>query len=151
MVGIIPVVFSGLLMQLQAAKRHQRDALEMPRTGEPSLSQKTVVFELTYGEQLAVPVNDLRFVEAMQNYVVLHFVKEQQPQQEIVRITLARTAELLSDTAFVRCHRSYLVNSRAIEQVSGNAQGLKLSMKSLPDAEVPVSRTYIDALKSAMA
>ena len=99
-------------------------------------------------------VDEVLLVEAMQNYVQLTVISNGQADRVMLRQTISSIYKQLqsNDADYVlRCHRSYLVNLDKISQVSGNAQGLKLSFDGLEDVLVPVSRSYIAEFKQAMA
>ena len=89
----------------------------------------------------------------MQNYVELSAISSGKVDRVLLRQTISSTYTQLQsiDAGNVqRCHRSYIVNLDKISQVSGNAQGLKLSFDGLEDVLVPVSRSYIAGFKQAM-
>jgi DNA-binding LytR/AlgR family response regulator len=55
-------------------------------------------------------------------------------------------ATLQQEPIFVRCHRTYIVNTDKIYSVTGNAQGYRLSLHDTQE-EIPVSRTYLHVIK----
>ena len=72
-------------------------------------------------------------------------------QNELKKVTYRVTlssfeAQLEKSSGLVRCHRSYLVNLKNVENISGNAQGLKLELKNQSEM-VPVSRKYIPIVR----
>ena len=149
-IGIFPIVFSGIIIQLRNYKANQIHAANisttLPSTTLPS--KKITIFSQNKKNEFEVNLHDLLFVEAMQNYVSIYFLKENKIQKEIIRATLSKVEQQLSDTPIIRCHRSYLVNPNQIQKVEGNAQGLRLTLHQLEDTQIPVSRKYIPALKA---
>ena len=91
---------------------------------------------------------NIRYAEAMQNYVTVWFLDNDSLQKEVLRATVSSIEEQLSDCAVIRCHRSYLVNVDAVEKVTGNAQGLRLKLSGITQEEVPVSRSYINKIRA---
>ena len=71
-------------------------------------------------------------------------------ERELRRTTLTALLAETDDPAVVRCHRSWLVNLRHVTGVSGNAQGLQLTVEGL-DREVPVSRTHLSRVRSELS
>jgi len=66
---------------------------------------------------------------------------------KLLRSTIKQMEEQLKDhQSFIRCHRAYIVNMNQITNIEGNAQGYKLRLRKT-DKDIPVSRTYIQALK----
>lgn len=136
-VGLFPIVFSGIMVQLRAAKRNQGIASGL-RQSHPTEKQGPA----SIPEQCI-----LVFAEAMQNYVALHYKTGTDITKTVERNTLQNTMAQITDTKVVRCHRSYIVNMALVSEVSGNAQGLKLKLTGVDD-EIPVSRSYIETVKS---
>lgn len=149
MVGLFPVVFSGLLIQIKANNTNQIQAANL-QTHLPiqEIHQETIqLFSNKKNQNFEAPTNDIFYMEAMQNYVSVCFLKEDKIQKEMLRNTIKNVEAQLEHTPLMRCHRSYIVNLDLIENVKGNAQGLRLSLKNLEDVEVPVSRKYIPLLR----
>ena len=113
-------------------------------------SSDLVALAPTNEKPLEIPISDLRFAEAMQNYVSVSYLSAESLQKEVVRNTLSKLENEWEQTPMVRCHRSYLVNLDAVAEVNGNAQGWKLRLEGVPDFEVPVSRSYIPAVRELL-
>ena len=96
--------------------------------------------------QLELNIQELLYVEAMQNYAMIFLADG---SSQIVRSTLKFLESTLSPYHIIRTHRSYLVNLKNVKMVSGNAQGLKLSLQGT-DTIVPVSRSYIASVKARL-
>ena len=74
------------------------------------------------------------------NYVdIFHLNADNEPIKTTVRNTLTKLAVDLPEN-FLRCHRSYVVNTDWVDDVSGNAQGYRLHYAIFPDVPVPISR-----------
>ena len=58
--------------------------------------------------------------------------------------TVQTLEELLADSGFIRCHQSYLVNSRHLRQLGGSTVLLS------DGTSLPVSRTYYKHLKNIL-
>lgn len=90
------------------------------------------------------------FISSADNYIKINFETEKGLVTKLLRGTLKRTENDLSNhPQFYRCHKAYIVNLWQVEAVSGNARGLKLTLKNCPD-EVPVSRTLNDEIKKKL-
>ena len=152
LIGIFPVALSGIMVQLRAEKENEKDAqslddkVHLPHVSasmQISITDSTVKeFEFISGE--------IRYAEAMQNYVTVWFYKDGTLNKEMLRATIVSVEEQLSECSVIRCHRSYLVNVDAIENVSGNAQGLRLKLRDIPQEEVPVSRSFIGEIRAIL-
>ena len=69
-------------------------------------------------------------------------------EKELIRIPL-KTVETFIEFPFLKVHRSYVVNLNQITKISGNSQGMQISLKGL-DEIIPVSRNYIEPLKKSI-
>lgn len=151
-IGIFPVVFGGLMNQLRNAKRNslQAKGIVLPQEEEQN-RQKIVLPSANKGQSFEVEQDKLLYLESMQNYVLVHYLSEEGQGKEILRSTLSQLELELSAEDFYRTHRSFIVNLNQIEKVEGNAQGLKLFLKSNVEESIPVSRKKIKELKNRLS
>lgn len=143
MIGIIPITGLGAFALMRQERKYQEIAEEINaiQTNSPNTSQASggLLFE--------IPVPQIRFIEALHNYVKIGHIDEQGKFKiQVERTTLKQILEQTAGTSIVKCHRSYLVNKDTIEAASGNAQGLLLSLRNC-EIQVPVSRTYVHAFR----
>ncbi|MDJ1503736.1 LytTR family DNA-binding domain-containing protein [Cytophagaceae bacterium BD1B2-1] len=73
------------------------------------------------------------YMEARENYVMIYTTT----QKLLVHITLKSIAEQLPASQFIQCHKSYVVNTRAVVQVEGN-------VLFLGNAHIPMSKILRD-------
>ncbi len=143
-VGIFPTMIVGALALLGQEKKYQNIAEEIN-------DSKGRLFKLN--EHTGSPVFDIaskqiRYIEAMQNYVNIGYLDTaNQWQVRTERATLKSLLDGGLDDAIVQCHRSYLVNRDNIVSVSGNAQGLLLTLNHC-DKSIPVSRSFVMKFRS---
>lgn len=78
---------------------------------------------------------EIEFVQALQNYVVIHTVKG----KFMPLMPMKRMEELLGDKKFIRVHKSYLV---AIDKIRSVMQ----TRIKLAKQEIPLSRNYKDGV-----
>jgi len=88
--------------------------------------------------RLKVDANDILYAEAEGNYVNIHFAGN----KIILRKTLKELCdELLTGEAFVRIHKSYVINRRHLKKIS-------FSEVTLDNGQsLPLGRAYADAIK----
>lgn len=156
LLGCFPIFFSGLIIQMQAAELNSKQAqsIELPQHHAASKFRPKASFENGVNDVYECFLDELILVEAMQNYVQLSVLKNGELDRVMLRQTISSTYEQLQSIDagnVLRCHRSYLVNLDKVSQVSGNAQGLKLSFDGLDGVLVSVSRSYIPEFKQAIA
>ncbi len=73
--------------------------------------------------------NEIIFVEAMENYVVIYT----ETQRIITMMTMIAMEESLPGERFIRCHKSFIVNINQIRAVEGNEL-------NVGNQKIPVSR-----------
>jgi hypothetical protein len=95
-------------------------------------------------DKLSLTTGQLRYVESVGNYVDVYWLHTGVLQKTILRRTLKEIeATLASYPDFLRCHRAFLVNLRAVSHADGNARGYQLTLTDVPN-RIPVSRSFVD-------
>lgn len=61
-------------------------------------------------------LDDILFVESMENYVVIHTTIS----REVVYATMKHIHEMLPDDKFIQTHRSYIINMKHIQSIDAN-------------------------------
>jgi DNA-binding LytR/AlgR family response regulator len=87
---------------------------------------------------------DLLYIEAADNYIIVHYLASRKPARYMIRTTLKRIEQNMPDTGLVRCHRSYIVNIDMVKFIRKEKEGLIIGFESPEDLTVPISKTYID-------
>ncbi|MDN3594952.1 LytR/AlgR family response regulator transcription factor [Zunongwangia endophytica] len=86
-------------------------------------------------------IDDFMFAKSEGNYLEIYLQKNPQ-DKELIRGTMKNLeANLKTHPSIIKTHRSYLVNSKYIENIKGNAQGYQLQIDQYI---VPVSRNMIE-------
>lgn len=153
-VGIIPVVFLVFMKQLTLYRRFAAQAEKASAQIQAGLAFTETVLPSSVTlqgdnqkEVLTVHPDDLLFIISADNYVQVYTRKTAGATPVMLRGSLKKMEEqLASQPQFFRCHRMYLVNLRAVEAVSGNAQGLRLHLSG-SDELVPVSRSLTETVR----
>jgi hypothetical protein len=161
-VGIFPVIFIVFMKQMAMYRRYasearkasddihgaEEKALELAQ--QASVVQKLLLRGDNQKEELSISPEDLLFVASADNYVKVQFRHSGDLKATMLRSTLKKIEEQLAGhSEFFRCHRMYLVNLRQVEEVSGNAQGLKLHLSGLGEP-VPVSRSLTETVREKL-
>ena len=93
------------------------------------------------GVSRRVPLRDILFFEASNKKVILHTAG-----QEIVYYDSIENLSAQLPPHFIRCHRSYIVNTRRIESMRGAEMEVRLN----GGYRIPFSRSYRDAVRQAL-
>jgi len=86
-----------------------------------------------------VEYDDLQFVEAMLNYVVLHTTEG----KRIVYLTMKSIMEQLPADLFLRVHKSYIINLSKVKSIEGNTI-------RFDNATVAISQQFYDKVIKAI-
>jgi len=114
----------------------QKTAHVAGRARETSSYTNRVVFK-SRGRILFLPVSDIRWIGAEQNYVRISTGAE----THLLRETMAHLEEKLDPEMFLRVHRSCIVNLQYVKEVRTEANG-DFSVLLVNGQKVPMSRSY---------
>lgn len=111
---------------------------------------KLIEYNIDRINKVQFAVHNLVYVEALGNYVTIAY--QQDGNKKItVRDTISNIEQKVETSElFYKPHRSYLVNMKNIENVTGDSQGLKIHLKGF-DQIIPVSRNKIKEFKELVA
>ncbi len=122
----------------------------IPKISQGPKSLLTLVAE-NGKDQVQAELAEVLFLASEENYVAVHLQRGKLVRL-LLRGSLSRMEGQVHDRfpQIFRCHRAYMVNLAKIQKVSGNAQGLRLT---LPDvgAAVPVARRYVPEFRRALS
>ncbi|AZZ95858.1 response regulator transcription factor [Pseudoalteromonas sp. R3] len=112
----------------------------------PASQDKELVIKNNDNEQVFVPMNTIRWIDAAGDYMCVHTDLD----THVLRITMKKLQTLLDETQFARIHKSTIVNLShvtAIKPMRNNE-----SLVTLKDqVELKVSRNYSRALQQFVA
>ena len=129
------------LQDFQRAANRIRERLENTQATNPSpLASATddVIFLKTEYRIVKVSIADIRYVEAMSEYLKVYLVNEQKPI--ITLLSMKKMEERLPDY-FMRIHRSYIINLNQIQEVNKN----RVIMDQ--DTYLPIGDMYKDTFQ----
>lgn len=96
-------------------------ALSRVRSNKPVIPSKDqprhfYIQSETKGKMIRLNHDDIFYVEACQNYVTIYVEKG----KYVTYLTMKELEQKLSDTSFLRIHKSYLINESKIHSVDGD-------------------------------
>ena len=109
---------------------YDRVKMALDRCQQVLTASSKFAFFSAGGKEIRLPLREIRFVEVFRNQTVIHADSD-----ITLRSTLDAVMHQLSDSRFLRTHRSYLVNMDYITKRNGNDLYLSSGDK------VPLSRT----------
>lgn len=104
-------------------------------------------FAVRSGERTVfVPVDDVEWIEALQNYVRLHAG----PSVHLLHVPMNTIEGVLDPSRFLRVHRSYIVNVRRIAQLWSIAHG-QFAIELESGQRLQSGRTYSERIRRALS
>jgi hypothetical protein len=144
-VGIMPATVVTMINYAQLVRKYDANQLQVPTLSMPIATSTVDLVAENEKDRLTIDLTDLLFIESADNYSEVVFLTDKKAQKTLLRGSLSHMEEQLTHP-IVRCHRSYIVNLRQVERISGNAQGYKLHLHDWP-APIPVARRFSDLVK----
>lgn len=101
------------------------------------------------GRKYDFDIESLVYMSSEGNYSNV-FYREEKVESVMIRSSLTNIEKQLEAHPFLfRCHRSFIVNLRKIENAEGNAQGIRLSLEGV-DRRIKVARSYYKDFRMMM-
>ncbi len=146
LIGLFPIAFSGMAVQLRAERDNQRSASGLTRLAGRFANTSLTPVPMALADGLSLDPAHLLFCERRGASLRVVFLREARVAEQTILSTLERVETALNGTSVVSCHPDYLVNVDHVRSARGNAQGLRLNMHALTE-EVPVSHDYVAAVR----
>lgn len=148
--GVPLGIIVNLVNQYYLLKRHLKIAATINRSiaiEEQDTSGNLLELEVDKFNRVQVQVNDIVYVEALGNYINIAY-NHDGVKKIAIRETITSIEQRIGQPDLIfKTHRSYLVNLKNIEKVTGDSQGLKIHLKDY-DKVIPVSRIKIAAFRN---
>jgi TolB-like protein len=91
-------------------------------------------------EKLELNLSTLIYIEAQENYSRIVWLSGDKVDEKLLRVTLKKIENQVSDSSIIRCHKSYIINTGFRFNVLGNSNGYRLKSSYLKET-IPVSRS----------
>ena len=141
----IPYTICVLYMVI-VDKAHQLSTLKESIANDEEALQKAYI--LLYDEhnemRLSVKREDLIMIESADNYICVWYLNNEQIKKTMIRNTMKRVAQQLSNCSIQRCHRSYMINMDRVKVLRRDKEGVFIEFGIEGVFDVPISKTYID-------
>lgn len=106
-----------------------------------------VFYSDSKSDKVEIPPDDIIVAKSADNYVNLIYKEKEEVRQKMLRTTLKQVHEQLrKHPEFLKCHRTHIVNSLHIVNLTNSYKGYRLKLLDYEE-EIPVSRQYILTVK----
>ncbi|MEL7833426.1 LytTR family DNA-binding domain-containing protein [Fodinibius sp. Rm-B-1B1-1] len=146
LIGLFPI--GGIILldytHLYRKNMHRAKELRKKLKQETSHSSEFIILRSSNSDdRLQLNPNELLYLTSADNYVKIIYRVNSTIKQKLLRGTLKYFENHIDHPKIIRCHRSYIINLMQITDISGDARGYSLSLRST-DTTIPVSKTYVD-------
>jgi len=94
--------------------------------------------------------DDIMLIRSADNYVEVFYRRDEKTERKLLRNTLKNIQNDLSNMPdFIRCHRTCIVNTSYILNLTNSYKGHRLTLLDMEE-EIPVSRQYILGIKDVL-
>lgn len=156
-IGAIPIIILALIRHNQKLDRRLQEAIALNQqlkntptqtgTGTAPLPLNQTIAQIfipSNQQNVSIPLSNFLYATSEKNYFRIILDGE---EELLIRNTLKNLEEALQNhPTIIRCHRAFVVETKKVTSVSGNAQGYRLSLEGCAE-EIPVSRSYISHVK----
>lgn len=104
------------------------------------LSKNNMISIKSNKNTLVLPINEILYIEVIRKIIIIYMLKRKYE----IEISLKKVEEQLLNYGFFRCHKSYIVNLKAISEI-------KDKNIIIDNYEVPVSRAKYKELQEKLA
>jgi len=144
---LIPYLISVLFFEWQEKKMSLEKLIKQISRKAYFISFKDEKGKL----RLTLKTNDLIFLEAYDNYVIIHYVSDDKTKTYLIRNTLKHFEKDLAEFPLLRCHRSYMVNMNHVKMMKREKGTVQLLMDNKEQNAIPISKTYLENVSKMLS
>lgn len=152
MVSVLPITFIIIYQESNYRRKYSELSQDINRKLSSHENAESVIKidSNNQNEEIILNISELLFIKSADNYIEVFYLKDNVVMNSMLRNTLKSIEDIFAGNEnIIRCHKSYLVNLRYVNNVSGNAQGYKLHLR-FTDIPIPVSRKLNDFVKEKL-
>jgi hypothetical protein len=145
LVLLLPYSISWLYFSWRDKKEQIERLADMPPFSEntrnmiPFYDEKGIL-------KFSIKKENLLYLESAENYVNICYLNKGKVSKYLLRDTLKKIEESFSGSEIIRCHRSYIVNFEKVKVIRKDKDGLRLEFDNPSVTDIPVSKTYVNAV-----
>lgn len=100
--------------------------------------------------KLSIKSLDLLYLEADDNYVIIHYKSGENLKKYILRNTLKKLEKQMEGYPLLRCHRSFMVNIDQIKMLKRDQSQYNLWLDASGSVSIPVSKSFVKPVSDAL-
>lgn len=96
--------------------------------------------------KLSVKLDNLYFIKAEDNYTIVYYKRNSIMNRYMIRCKIQTIENTFADTPLMRCHRTYIINTKKIKVLRHESDGFYVDFDFEGIDPIPVSKTYSEAV-----
>ena len=96
--------------------------------------------------KLSVKLDNLYYIKAEDNYTIVYYTRNGMLYRYMIRCKIQTIEDNFKNTPLMRCHRTYIVNSKKIKVLRHETDGFYMDLDLEGIDPIPVSKTYTNAV-----
>ena len=145
-IAVFPITIFTYLSEKLYRKVRQKNSEEIMKLKASKVIRKTneriKIFGENNKEYITFNLDNLVYITSQGNYASFYLNEEKGIEEKTIRNTLINISEELKEkTNIIRCHKSYIINSKFMNTIYGNARGYYLE-SNIINKKIPVSRSF---------
>jgi len=153
-ISIIPISTFVLIHYSLTLKKRLKiatklnESLKQKDNLEYNNKQNIIINSENKNEGFSINLDSFLFIRSVDNYIEVNILKNGNTEQKLIRYSLLKVEKDNKNLfELLRCHKSFIINKRKIESVTGNAAGFKLKLFE-SEILIPVSRKWNKEIKN---
>lgn len=109
------------------------------------------IFDENKNLELKLLLKDFLFAESSNQYVLIHYIDNDQIKKHIVRTRLKTIIDTYKTFPIEQCHRSFVVNLINVKTLFKREGKTFLAMDNLKEIKLPVSKSHLEIIKNRVS
>ncbi|WP_299209338.1 LytTR family DNA-binding domain-containing protein [uncultured Dokdonia sp.] len=148
-IGIFPIIGLIFFKERTLSKRNIERAQLLSNRLPIAAVEETITVQIQEENVKASPIvmqlSDFVYAQSEGNYVTIFYLEDSTLSRKLIRLSLKQLEiQLENHSQIKRCHRSYLINTKHIMAIDGNARSLTIQLDKVATL-IPVSRSFSKA------
>lgn len=93
--------------------------------------------------KFSIKLSDLMYIKGADNYIIVYYRDGEKLSSVMLRNTMKQTETDLRPQGIIRCHKSYMVNTRHIKMLEKKGDGMIVKLDAPQPINLPITRNYV--------
>lgn len=146
-VAVLWYILGLSLMALWENKISKSQEASDRASNERSVAPERINIKDSAGQlRLSLKSEDLLYFESSDNYVTVHFRKNQRISREMIRNSMKNIETDFEAFNCIRCHRSFIVNLHNVSSIKKDGRAYTVNIEGVA-FQIPISRGYVKSVQ----